>query len=68
MRHLVLVLCLAAAGCAGQQVPVEGQAVAYDPSPTVLGAVAEGACMAGIVAVGMVTMNPGAIGGLGLCH
>lgn len=67
MRHLLLVLCLAAAGCAGQVVPIEGQSVAQDEGPSMLGIVAEGACFAGIVAAGVVLMNPGAIGGVGLC-
>ena len=60
------------AGCTGRDIPVQGA----DGQPTVIedhsaaeavGVVAEGACIAGIVAIGVVTMYPGAVGGLGLC-
>ena len=74
MRRLTIpaALLLTMAGCAGRDIPVQGA----DGQPTViedhraaeaLGVAVEGACSAGIVASGVVTVNPGAIGGLGLC-
>lgn len=66
MALVALALLMALVGCAGPPVPAAGGPIP-DSGGLTGGMVLQGACIAGIVAIGVVTLNPGAIGGVGLC-
>ena len=70
---LALAACSSSGLIRGPDIPVQGA----DGQPTViedhsadeaLGIAVTAACVAGVVAIGVVTANPGAVGGLGLCN